>query len=111
MSSQSLRAEKKHERTPPEPLEVALGAFGAVVGGLYALVQRELLAEQIMFSVFGEGWRLADVLLMLVAPALSICLVPLSAAIGAASVVLLARWLTHIFRRDSRRRIKNVSQS
>jgi hypothetical protein len=65
---------------------VALGTLGAALCGLYALEQRDILAERFMQAVFGEGWAFADALSFFVAPALSICLVALAAIVAAAAM-------------------------
>jgi len=76
---------------------VALGTLGAALCGLYALGQRDILAERFMQAMFGEGWAFADALSFFVAPALSICLVPLAVIAGAALGILLVRLAARIF--------------
>jgi streptogramin lyase len=81
----------------PKFWTIALGTLGAALCGLYTLGQRHVLAEQFMQAVFGEGWAFADALSFFVAPALSICLVPLSVITGAALGVMMVRLAARIF--------------
>ena len=84
-------------QTTPKFWTIALGTLGAALCGLYALGQRHGLADQLLGAVFGEGWAFADALSFFVAPALSICLVPLAVIAGAALGILLVRLAARIF--------------
>jgi len=94
----SYRSGRKPARKFPDFREIVIWMFPAALCGLYVLGQRDLFAEQIMLAVFGEGWSFADSLVMLAAPALSICLVPLAIAIGAVSGLVLLRCITSVSR-------------
>lgn len=85
------------DKTSPRFWMIALGSFGAAAGGLYALGQREILAGQIMESLFGDYWSHNDFFAMVGAPLLSICLVPVAVIVGAGMGILLVRLSTQAF--------------
>jgi sugar lactone lactonase YvrE len=80
----------------PDWKKTVICVFSAASCGLYVLAQRDRFAEQIMLAVFGDGWSYADGLVMLIAPTLGICLIPLCAAIGAVLGILIFRWFALI---------------
>jgi hypothetical protein len=84
----------------PDLPKIMTGAFGAAIGGLYALGQHELFANQMMKALLGENWSHGDFFAIIGTPLLSICLVPLAGIIGAAMGVFVGRLLLQVFHRD-----------
>jgi ligand-binding sensor domain-containing protein len=90
--ARTISKDRKFRNIP----ETAFTVFSAAIFTLYTFGQRDYFTDRFMYTVFGDGWGFADVL-MFVVPGIRLSLIPLSTILGAAVGILVYRVLGRAF--------------